>query len=62
MISESESVALFIDRIDRIDATEDLELSARFDPFIDSGFSEEQPVDFFNLSEQGSVAGLRIVG
>ena len=55
-------MALFIDRIDRIDATEDLELSARFDPFFDSGFSEEQLVDFFNLSEQRSVAGLRIVG
>ena len=55
-------MALFIDRIDRIDATEDLELSARFDAFIDSGFSEEQLVDFFNLSEQRSVAGLRIVG
>ncbi len=55
-------MALFIDRIDRIDATDDLELSARFDPFIDSGFSEEQLVDFLNLSEQRSVAGLRIVG
>ena len=61
-MSEGESITLLLIWVDGIDATEDLELSARFDAFIGSGFSEEQLVDFFYLSEQGSVTGLRIVG